>query len=67
MRTLFGVVLPTFTKMVSRSLPGHVDFMLTDLGIAYATVNKHISNVYGKLRVHSASAAVALAIRKGPA
>ena len=37
----------------------------SDLNIAYATVNKHVSNVYAKLRVQSASEAVALAIRKG--
>lgn len=36
-----------------------------DLGVSYATVNKHVSNVYVKLRVHSVNEAVALAIRKG--
>lgn len=36
-----------------------------ELGVSYATVNKHVSNVYVKLRVHSVSEAVALAIRKG--
>lgn len=37
----------------------------SDLGVSYATVNKHVSNVYVKLRVHSVNEAVALAIRKG--
>lgn len=36
-----------------------------ELGVSYATVNKHVSNVYVKLRVHSVNEAVALAIRKG--
>jgi DNA-binding NarL/FixJ family response regulator len=33
--------------------------------VSYATVNKHVSNIYGKLQVHSVSAAVTKAIRKG--
>jgi len=33
--------------------------------ISYATVNKHISNIYGKLQVNSVSAAVSKAIREG--
>ncbi len=37
----------------------------SDLGVSYPTVNKHVSNVYVKLRVHSVNEAVALAIRKG--
>lgn len=37
----------------------------SELGVSYATVNKHVSNVYVKLRVHSVNEAVALAIRKG--
>lgn len=36
-----------------------------ELNVSYATVNKHVSNVYVKLRVHSVNEAVALAIRKG--
>ena len=36
-----------------------------DLGITFATVNKHVTNVYAKLRVHSVGEAVALAVRKG--
>lgn len=36
-----------------------------ELGVSYATVNKHVSNVYVKLRVHSVNEAVALAVRKG--
>jgi DNA-binding NarL/FixJ family response regulator len=36
-----------------------------ELGVSYATVNKHVSNVYVKLRVHSVGEAVALAVRKG--
>lgn len=36
-----------------------------ELGIAYPTVNKHVSNVYEKLHVHSVNEAVALAVRKG--
>jgi DNA-binding NarL/FixJ family response regulator len=36
-----------------------------DLGISFATVNKHVTNVYTKLRVHSVGEAVALAVRKG--
>lgn len=37
----------------------------SELGVSYATVNKHVSNVYVKLRVHSVNEAVVLAIRKG--
>lgn len=37
----------------------------SELNVSYATVNKHVSNVYVKLRVHSVNEAVALAIRKG--
>ncbi len=37
----------------------------SELGVSYATVNKHVSNVYVKLRVHSVNEAVALAVRKG--
>lgn len=37
----------------------------TELNLSYATVNRHVSNVYVKLRVHSVNEAVALAIRKG--
>ena len=33
--------------------------------LSYATVNRHVSSVYLKLHVHSASEAVALALRKG--
>ncbi|MEO8591398.1 MAG: response regulator transcription factor [Flavobacteriales bacterium] len=36
-----------------------------ELGVSYATVNKHVSNVYVKLHVHSVNEAVALAVRKG--
>ncbi len=36
-----------------------------DLGVSFATVNKHVTNVYAKLRVHSVGEAVALAVRKG--
>lgn len=36
-----------------------------ELNLSYATVNRHVSNVYVKLRVHSVNEAVALAIRKG--
>lgn len=36
-----------------------------ELHLSYATVNRHVSNVYVKLRVHSVNEAVALAIRKG--
>ncbi len=37
----------------------------SELGISYGTVNKHVSHVYTKLRVHIVNEAVALAIRKG--
>ncbi len=37
----------------------------SELLLSYATVNRHVSNVYVKLRVHSVNEAVALAIRKG--
>ncbi|MBP7408644.1 MAG: response regulator transcription factor [Flavobacteriales bacterium] len=37
----------------------------SELVVSYATVNKHVSNVYVKLRVHSVNEAVALAVRKG--
>jgi DNA-binding NarL/FixJ family response regulator len=36
-----------------------------ELGIVFATVNKHVGHVYGKLRVKSVGEAVALAVRKG--
>lgn len=36
-----------------------------ELFVTYATVNKHISNIYSKLQVHSVSAAVSLAIKQG--
>jgi len=36
-----------------------------ELNLSYATVNRHVSNVYLKLRVHSVNEAVALAVRKG--
>ncbi len=37
----------------------------SELLLSYATVNRHVSNVYVKLRVHSLNEAVALAVRKG--
>lgn len=37
----------------------------SELSLSYATVNRHVSNVYVKLRVHSVNEAVALAVRKG--
>ena len=36
-----------------------------ELGISFGTVNKHVGNVYAKLRVGSVGEAVALAVRKG--
>lgn len=36
-----------------------------DLGLAFGTVNKHVGNVYQKLRVKSLGEAVALAVRSG--
>ncbi|NNE15966.1 MAG: response regulator transcription factor [Saprospiraceae bacterium] len=33
--------------------------------ISYATVNKHISNIYAKMQVHSVAAAVSRAIKEG--
>jgi DNA-binding CsgD family transcriptional regulator len=36
-----------------------------ELGISFSTVNRHVTHVYGKLRVHSVGEAVALAVRKG--
>lgn len=36
-----------------------------ELDISYGTVNRHVSNVYDKLQVHSVNEAVALAVRKG--
>ena len=33
--------------------------------ISYATVNKHITNIYTKMQVHSVSAVVSLAIKNG--
>lgn len=33
--------------------------------VSYATVNTHISNIYGKLHVQSSAGAVAIAIREG--
>jgi DNA-binding NarL/FixJ family response regulator len=37
----------------------------SEMCVSYATVNKHVSHVYVKLRVHSVNEAVALAVRKG--
>ncbi len=37
----------------------------SSLEISYGTVNRHVSNVYVKLHVHSVNEAVALAVRKG--
>lgn len=45
---------------------GHTYKRIADtLDISYGTVNRHVSNVYKKLHVHSVNEAVALAIRKG--
>ena len=45
---------------------GHTYKRIADkLAISYGTVNRHVSNVYVKLHVHSVNEAVALAIRKG--
>jgi DNA-binding NarL/FixJ family response regulator len=33
--------------------------------VTYATVNKHITNIYAKLQVHSVAAAVSKAIKEG--
>jgi DNA-binding NarL/FixJ family response regulator len=33
--------------------------------ITYSTVNKHISNIYEKLQVHSVAAAVSKALKEG--
>ncbi|MBT8233986.1 MAG: response regulator transcription factor [Saprospiraceae bacterium] len=33
--------------------------------VSYATVNKHVSNIYSKLQVHSVAAAVSMALKKG--
>lgn len=53
-------------QVLSLLVLGHTyKHIADDLGIAYATVNKHVSNVYSKLRVQSASEAVALALKKG--
>jgi DNA-binding NarL/FixJ family response regulator len=37
----------------------------SELGISFSTVNRHVTHVYAKLRVHSVGEAVALAVRKG--
>lgn len=45
---------------------GHTYKRIADtLDISYGTVNRHVSNVYKKLHVHSVNEAVALAVRKG--
>lgn len=36
-----------------------------ELGVSFSTVNRHITHVYEKLRVHSVGEAVALAVRRG--
>ena len=36
-----------------------------ELNLSYATVTRHVSNAYVKLRVHSVNEAVALRVRKG--
>jgi hypothetical protein len=37
---------------------------VAELNVSYATVDKHISNAYVKLHVHSVNEAMALAVRK---
>jgi DNA-binding NarL/FixJ family response regulator len=53
-------------EVLSLLVKGHTyKRIASELGISYPTVNKHVSNVYVKLRVHCVSEAVALALRKG--
>jgi DNA-binding NarL/FixJ family response regulator len=53
-------------KVLGLLVKGHTYKRIAiELEVSYATVNKHVSNVYLKLRVHSVNEAVALAIRNG--
>jgi DNA-binding NarL/FixJ family response regulator len=53
-------------EVLSLLVKGHTYKRIAqDLCISYPTVNKHVSNVYAKLRVHCVGEAVAVALRKG--
>jgi DNA-binding NarL/FixJ family response regulator len=53
-------------EILSMLVNGHTyKRIAAELGISFSTVNRHVTHVYGKLRVHSVGEAVALAVRKG--
>ncbi|MBL7980267.1 MAG: response regulator transcription factor [Flavobacteriales bacterium] len=57
---------PRENEILALLVKGHTyKRIASDLNLSYATVNRHVSNVYVKLRVHSVNEAVALAVRKG--
>ncbi|MFT6335155.1 MAG: DNA-binding NarL/FixJ family response regulator [Saprospiraceae bacterium] len=62
-----NIVLTTREKEILNLLvEGYSYKMIADkCFISYATVNKHISNIYSKLQVNSVAAAVSKALREG--
>lgn len=53
-------------EILGHLVEGYSYKMIADMcHISYATVNKHITNIYGKLQVHSVAAAVSKAIKQG--
>lgn len=53
-------------EILSLLVKGHTyKRIAASLEISYGTVNRHVSNVYAKLHVHSVNEAVALAVPKG--
>jgi DNA-binding CsgD family transcriptional regulator len=54
------------TEILSMLVNGHTyKRIASELGISFSTVNRHVTHVYTKLRVHSVGEAVALAVRRG--
>ncbi|MFT4532660.1 MAG: DNA-binding NarL/FixJ family response regulator [Saprospiraceae bacterium] len=62
-----SIVLTTREKEILNLLvDGYSYKMIADkCSISYATVNKHISNIYAKLQVNSVAAAVSKALKEG--
>jgi DNA-binding NarL/FixJ family response regulator len=54
------------TEILSLLIQGHSYKMIAEkCFVTYATVNKHISNIYKKLQVNSVAAAISRAIKEG--
>ncbi len=53
-------------QILSMLVKGHTYKRISaELGVSFSTVNRHVTHVYAKLRVHSVGEAVAMAVRKG--